>query len=319
MNKLRILFYGTPDFAACGLAHLLAVPEFEVCAVVTQPDKPAGRGGALQTSPVKKLAVTHAIAVLQPHSVRKEEGPFTEALKAFAPIDVGVVIAFGQILPLSVLQIPRAGSINIHASLLPRWRGAAPMQRALMSGDKETGICLMRMEAGLDTGPVYVRSPTTIEAGETFGSLHNRLAEEGGRLLVKHLAQIAGGELPAIPQSADGVTHAAKINSPETQINWTKGASEIANLVCALSPVPSAFTMLGGKRLKVLLASTAPHNIVSATEPGEIIRIDPQSLEVSCGTGSIHLHEVQLEGKKKMKVADFLRGTNIAAHTRLGG
>lgn len=313
---LRTLFYGTPEFAACGLRSLLADPAILVVGVVTQPDRPSGRGAQLRPSPVKTLALEHNLPVLQPLSIRKQQAEFIAELQAIAPLDIAVVIAFGQILPAAVLEIPRAGSVNVHASILPRWRGAAPIQRALMAGDHETGVCLMKMEAGLDTGPVYVEARETVRTEDTFASLHDRLATLGASLLARHLPQIASGKISAIPQADTGVTYAPKITNEEARIDWTKPASEISLLVRGLSPAPGAYSSLQGKRLKILNARVGPTRGDQA--PGTISHITPEGIEVVCGTATLLVTELQIEGKRRMAVNEFLRGTSIPQHSQLG-
>ena len=314
---MKILFYGTPDFSVPSLKALIGNSAYSVGAVVTQPDRPAGRGGKIRFSPIKEVALQHNIPVLQPASIRKELPAFIGAVKELGPFDVGVVIAFGQILPVEALTIPKAGSINIHASLLPRWRGAAPIQRAIMAGDRESGVCLMQMEAGLDTGPVFSFERTSIEKYESGGSLHDRLAQLGAVLLERSLPGILSGKIPSVPQSSNGVTYAEKITTKDALINWAAEANTIEHQVRALSPFPGAFSFLGAARLKILNGLAVESMSNSNQSPGTVTFVSSDRLEVQCGVGVLRLLEVQLEGKKRMSIADFLRGTSIQAGTIL--
>lgn len=306
--SVRVVFYGTPDIARSVLARLIADTRYRVCAVVTQPDRPAGRGGKSTPSPVKNLASEHGIPVLQPERIKKSVNEFQESLRAHGPFDIGVVIAFGQILPLEVLQFPRQGCVNIHASLLPRWRGAAPIQRAIMEGDQETGVCLMHMDQGLDTGAVYARARIAIDAQETFGSLHDKIAQVGAELLVSELFEIAQGNRRAEAQPQAGVTYAQKIENSEAEIDWSKDAVEIERLVRGLSPVPGAFTAIEGKRLKIFQG--VAQEAASAGNPGTAIAT-ASGFSVRCGKGSLEVLEVQLEGKKRISVSEFIKGNRI--------
>ncbi len=309
----RIIFFGTPEFAAIGLRALAANPAMQVGLVVTQPDKPAGRGGKLMMSPVKILANELGIPVLQPPRIRKIEADFLREVAQHGMFDVGVVIAFGQILPEQTLAIGTCGSVNVHASLLPRWRGAAPIHRAMLAGDAETGICLMKMDAGLDTGAVYSRAVVAIEATDTLGSLHDKLARQGAALLERDLGAIARGALPAEPQPEAGVTYADKVTSADSVIAWTAPASYIARQVRAFNPFPGAFTSCQGKRLKIFAAQALKHapDQSANTTPGTVLRKDGKSLEVACGEGVLSIAEVQLEGKSRMPVDAFLRGNIV--------
>lgn len=316
-TALRVIFFGTPHFASIGLEALNATAGIEVKLVVTQPDKPTGRGEKLRPTPVKEVAMSRNIPVLQPFSLKRNQDEVISQLSAHGPFDIGVVIAFGQILPQRVLDLPRKGCVNVHGSLLPRWRGAAPIQRAIMAGDATTGIALMQMDAGLDTGPVYCSESTPISASDTFASLHDRLATIGATLLSANLARIANGTITATPQPAEGVTYANKISEQEAQIVWTKPATELQHIIHGLSPSPGAYTQLMGKRLKIL-AAEAKQGLVVQPTPGRISFIDKARLEVECGTGVLSLLEVQLEGRKRMSVGDFLRGTKIDSGAILG-
>ncbi len=318
----RILFFGTPTFSAKSLSTLLdpkisEISSSKVVGVVTQPDRPAGRGHKLLPSPVKELALSHNLPVLQPNSLRKELSAFKEFAQALGPIDLGIVVAFGQILPKEVLELPRRGCVNVHASLLPRWRGAAPIQRAIMSADPQSGVCLMQMDEGLDTGAVYAQAELDIDAKDTFSSLHDRLADLGASLLGERLAGILSGSLPAVPQSGDGVTYAKKVSSAEAELKFQLPAAQLSATIRGLSPHPGAYCFLKGQRLKLLMAQESPHREPDKATPGTILRADASGIEIQCGTGSIVCSELQLEGKKRLSATDFLRGTQITAGERL--
>lgn len=316
MSELRVLFFGTPDFAAQCLAALIADSRYKVTAVITQPDREAGRGKIISPPPVKILALKHNIAVLQPRSVKKELSSILEALQPHAPFDIGVVVAFGQLLPLEMLNFPRAGSVNVHASLLPRWRGAAPIQRAIMAGDKETGVALMKMEAGLDTGPVYCEKRVEISSQDTAGSLMATLAKEGSELLRARLADICAARLTPARQAETGVTYATKISNDEARVDWNRPARDISSLIRALNPAPGAFTLLTGRRLKIHAAEAHDGDYKAA--PGSVVRISKQGIEVQCGRGILTLIELQLEGKKRMPADEFVNGKLLSTQDVLG-
>jgi methionyl-tRNA formyltransferase len=290
----------------------------KVALVVTQPDRPQGRGAKLLPPPVKELANAHSIPVLQPERIKKGLDQFISDASIHGPFDVGVVIAFGQILPQAVLDLPRAGCVNVHASLLPRWRGAAPIQRAILAGDRETGVGLMKMEAGLDTGPVYAERRIDISAQDNLLSLHDRLGQEGAKLLSSELERIVRGELAPRTQPSEGVTYAAKVESAEAQIDWRQSAEQIDRVVRAFSPSPGAFTTLNGERLKIFKARaiTPPHG--ASRDPGSIAIVDSRNLQVACGEGTLALEEVLLPGRKRLPVQEFLKGAPINALSILG-
>lgn len=318
---LRILFFGTPDFAVPTLEALYALTGTTVAAVVTQPDRPAGRSRDPVPPPVKVCAQQHGTVVLQPHSVRRELTQFLTTLEQYGPFDLGVVVAFGQILAPEILSYPRRGCINIHASLLPRWRGAAPIQRAIEAGDTETGVCLMQMEAGLDTGPVYATAHTPITLHDTAGSLHDTLAAQGADLLTEHIQAIAAGTGVAHPQPAHGVTYAAKITAPECAVRWERSSDEVARAVRAFSPSPGCYSYLRGKRVKILFAESCSQQRRSGAGekiPGTVITTTPDQLEVACGTGTLRITALQVEGKRRMDAAEFLRGTPLVPGERFG-
>lgn len=315
---MKVLFFGTPDFAVPGLKALIATPSIQVIGVVTQPDKPSGRGGAVTPSPIKNVALLHGIPVLQPKSIRKELDTFLGDVHALGPCDIGVVIAFGQILPLQVLHYPAAHCVNVHASLLPRWRGAAPIHRAILAGDEVTGICLMDMEEGLDTGGVFSTATTPITEDDSVGSLHDRLADLGAKLLASDLERIARKELKAIPQLNEGVTYASKVSAQEAQINWNLSSAEIDRAVRAFFPFPGAYTLWQGKRLKVLQGrgNALPH---PTSAPGEIVSATTDRLEIATKDGIFQILTLQPEGKRRMSVTEFLNGNVIVTGARLGG
>ncbi len=314
---INVLFFGTPEFSVATLSALLAMPTVKVRAVVTQPDRPAGRGNKITASPIKQLAEHYNITVLQPTSLRKELPHVLQQLKELGPFDVGVVIAFGQILPQQVLELPRCGCINIHASLLPRWRGAAPIHRAIAAGDKETGVCLMQMDEGLDTGGVFCEHRVAIKSTDTTTTLHDTLATTGAELLSRKLQDIVDGSLRATPQPTDNITYAAKISSEECRIEWNKPADEIARMVRAFSPHPGCFSFWRGKRIKILAARAIA---APSTNPrsGSITVASSGRLEIRCGLGNLAIDELQIEGKKRMTTEEFLRGTGLTEGELLG-
>jgi len=298
----RIVFMGTPDFAVPTLSKL--IESQEVVGVVTQPDRPAGRGRQLTPPPVKSVAQEAGIPVYQPKSLRSEEaaGP----LREWAP-ELIVVAAFGQILRAHVLELPVHGCLNVHASLLPRWRGAAPIQHAILAGDAQTGISLMRMDEGLDTGPVYARRATPIGPGDTAASLHDRLAELGAELLSERLEEIVTGRLAAEIQEDSLATYAPRINKEDGAIDWRRPAIEIDRQIRAMTPWPGAYSSWQGKRLKILRAELAD-GVVSVTgRPGQVIETAAGVMVVT-GQGTIRLLQIQLAGKKATSVNEFLRG-----------
>ncbi|HEX5802302.1 MAG TPA: methionyl-tRNA formyltransferase [Azospira sp.] len=298
---MKLIFAGTPEFAATALAALVDAGH-QVALVLTQPDRPAGRGMSLQASPVKQLALARGIPVLQPQSLKDEAA--REAIRAVGA-EAMVVAAYGLILPQAVLDLPRFGCLNIHASLLPRWRGAAPIQRALLAGDAETGVCIMQMEAGLDTGPVLLSATTPIAADDTAATLHDRLAALGARLIVDALGRLP---LPAQAQPEAGVTYAAKIDKAESAIDWRRPAAELDRHIRAFNPFPGAHSTLAGQPVKLWRAQPSEGN----GTPGEVLAVDRQGIVVACGDGALRLVELQKAGGKRLPVADFLAGNAIA-------
>jgi methionyl-tRNA formyltransferase len=311
---VRVIFAGTPEFARVALAQLHAAGH-EVVLVLTQPDRPAGRGMKLQASPVKQFALDHGIAVAQPRSLRLDGKYPEEAAQARAAIeaaqaDVMVVAAYGLILPQWVLDIPRYGCLNIHASLLPRWRGAAPIHRAIEAGDPETGVTIMQMDAGLDTGDMLMMEKLPIEAGDSTATLHDKLAALGGRLIVQALA--APGALRPVPQPTEGVNYAHKIEKAEAAIDWRQSAAQIERRIRAFDPFPGATAQLGDEVVKVWRAQCADAGPVpAATVPGQVLVVADAGIEVATGDGVLRLTELQRAGGKRLAAADFLRGFGL--------
>lgn len=299
-DRLRLVFAGTPEFAVPALHAARA--RAEVCAVYTQPDRPAGRGRQLAASPVKQAALAAGIEVRQPESLRD---PTVQTQLAALQPDLMIVIAYGLILPRKVLAIPRLGCWNLHASLLPRWRGAAPIQRALAAGDRETGVCLMQMQAGLDTGPVLLREAIAIADDDTGGSLHDRLAELSARILTDGLTRLHAGTLPP-PQAqpSDGVIYAHKLEKSEARLDWQRPADELARLVRALHPWPVAEAEIEGERVRIHAATRAPEQ-TSAAAPGTIVHADADGIDVACGEGVLRLLRLQRDGGKPLSARDF--------------
>jgi methionyl-tRNA formyltransferase len=297
---LRIIFAGTPEFAAESLAALLA-SSHQVVAVLTQPDRPAGRGRALQPSPVKVLAQQHGIPVLQPEHLKGDD--IRSRLQALAA-DVMVVVAYGLIIPRAVLALPRLGCINVHGSLLPRWRGAAPIQRAIVAGDGETGVGIMQMEAGLDTGPVLLEVRTPISPDDTGGSLHDRLASLGASALAQALADLESLQKKARPQPGEGITYAHKLTKEEAELDWRKPAGQLAREVRAFNPWPVSWAARPEGPMRVWAARVAGGRGV----PGTVLAVSSSGIEVACGEDSLLLTEIQLPGKKPLPVAELLRG-----------
>lgn len=306
----RIVFMGTPDFAVPVLKKLIETQT--VVGVVTQPDRPAGRGRQLQPPPIKVTAESNKIPVYQPRSLKSEEA--ADPIRAWQP-EMIVVAAFGQILRPHVLDLPPKGCLNVHASLLPRWRGASPIHHAILAGDTETGISLMQMDVGLDTGPVYVQEAIPIRPDETAATLHDRLADLGAEMIENYLDQILAGELTAVPQDDSASTYAPMIKKEEGRIDWRQPALDIDRLVRAMTPWPGAFTTWNGKNLKILEAR--PIDKTASSEPGLVVAAE-DGAAVLTGQGKLLLEEVQLAGKKATAVEDFLRGRPEFIGSRLG-
>jgi methionyl-tRNA formyltransferase len=303
---LRVVFMGTPDFSVPTLQAILNAGH-NVAAVYSQPPRPAGRGMDLRKSPVHQFADTYSIPVLTPANFKGDaERQEFAALGA----DVAVVVAYGLILPAAVLEAPRHGCLNLHASDLPRWRGAAPIQRAIMAGDRETAACVMRMDKGLDTGPVCLRTPVQIGMEMSAGDLHDVLAAQGAALMVNALARLEAGTLTCTAQGMDGVTYAAKIGKDESLIDFTRPAQTVHDHIRAFAPAPGAWFWVGKERVRVLGAEVTHDSGV----PGTVL--DP-TLTVACGTGSVRLVTLQRAGKRPMPAGDFLRGFPLPPGTRL--
>ena len=310
---------GTPDFAVNTLDAINKAGH-EIALVVTQPDKPKGRSGALHMSDVKQYAIQHKLEVFQPEKVKTPEA--VARLKEYKP-ELIVVAAFGQILSKEILEMPEHGCINVHASLLPRLRGASPIQSTILEGDKETGVTIQQMGEGLDTGDIILQESIPIEDSDTGGSLFDKLAELGAALAVRTIDDIASGRAERTPQDEEKATYAKKIEKNMGLIDWDKSAEETERMVRALDPWPSAFTHIDGKMLKIWRAAVVDQrNGVSASNvdymPGTVVDVTKDSVTVSCGKGALSLNEVQLEGKKRMAVHDFLLGYKISAGTVLG-
>lgn len=308
---MRVIFAGTPEFARAALERLQAAG-FTLPLVLTQPDRPAGRGMKLQPSPVKQFAQAHGIAVAQPRSLRldgkyPEDAAAARAAIEAARADVMVVAAYGLILPQWVLDAPRLGCLNIHASLLPRWRGAAPIHRAIEAGDTQTGVTIMQMDAGLDTGAMLLEERIAIAPADTTASLHDKLANLGGRLIVEALEIAACGGLRPVPQPEQGVTYAHKIEKAEAAIDWSQPAAAIERRIRAFDPFPGAAARIGGETVKVWRArAAAGHGSAAA---GTVVALDDHGISVACGDGGrLELTELQRPGGKRLPAADFLRG-----------
>ena len=300
-SRLRLAFAGTPEFA---VPHLAACrnPDVEIVAVYTQPDRPAGRGRQLCPSPVKRAALDAGVPVEQPETLKD---PQAQQRLREMDLDLLIVVAYGLILPRKVLALPRRGCWNVHASLLPRWRGAAPIQRALLAGDSETGVCLMQMEAGLDTGPVLLRSAIAIANEDTGGSLHDRLAALGADLLGEGLRRVLQGEtMTPQPQAPDGATYAHKLDKAEARLDWNDAASALERKVRAFDPWPVAEAQIGGERLRIWAARALAARTIAA--PGSVIANAREGIDMACAEGILRITEVQRDGGRRMAARDYL-------------
>lgn len=309
---MRVVFMGTPDFAV-GTLEALVQSEHEVLAVVTQPDKPKGRGKAMQFPPVKELALREEIPVYQPRKVRDPE--FIEILKKIDP-DVIVVIAFGQIIPQEIIDLPRYGCINVHASLLPKYRGAAPIQWAVINGEKESGVTTMQMDAGLDTGDMLLKVVVPLETCETGGSLFDKLSKAGADLLIKTLKALGEGSITPQKQGESTTPYAKMLTKEMGKIDWNKEADSLEHLIRGLNPWPSAYTYLNGKTLKIWKADVEQGE--TKEKPGTVVKVGKKELKVQTGKDILSLKEVQLEGKKRMEIDAFLRGNAVEEGMVLG-
>ena len=318
---MKIIFAGTPEFAAVAL-RVLHEAGFDIPLVLTQPDRPAGRGMQLQASPVKQFAVAHGIPVAQPVSLRLN-GKYPDVAKEAHELlhatehDVMIVAAYGLILPRSVLDIPRYGCINIHASLLPRWRGAAPIHRAIEAGDAETGVTIMQMEEGLDTGPMLLLERLPIESGDTTGSLHDKLADLGGRMIVDALHKLEKGGLHATPQPEEGANYAPKIAKEEAALDFTQPAVVLSRKVHAFNPFPGAFGSFNGTQVKLWRAEALD---VAQGHPGQVLAANAKDgVIVACGEGALHVTELQKPGGKRLSAGEFLKGFSMEGGKFEGG
>ena len=308
---MRIAFAGTPAFAAVALQALVE-SDFEIALVLTQPDRPAGRGLRETPSAVKQLALDRGLAVVQPQSLRNEA--IVSQLRS-ASVRAMVVAAYGLILPATILDLFPAGCVNIHASMLPRWRGAAPIQRAILAGDSETGISIMGMEQGLDTGPVFLARTLPILSDDSAGSLHDRLATLGASCIVEALPQIGRGTLAPLPQPADGITYAHKITKAEAAIDWQRDAQDLGRQVRAFNPFPGAFSLLRSESVKIWRAKPAAGG---EGGPGEILASSADGIDVACGSGTLRITELQKAGGRRLSAAEFLNGLSLATGERFG-
>lgn len=310
---MKIVYMGTPDFAVPGL-KALAEAGYEVAGVVTQPDKPKGRGKTLLPTPVKEEAQKHGFPVYQPEKIRKNQ-EFMDTLKEIQP-DIIVVAAFGQIIPSEILELPKFGCINIHASLLPKYRGAAPIQQAVIDGEKESGVTIMKMGTGLDTGDMISKIVVPLDEKETGGSLFDKLAQAGAKLLIETLPSIFDGTAVYEKQPEESPTpYAAMITKKMGLMDFSKSAVELERLIRGMNPWPSAYTFLNGKTLKVWAGRVSQES--TGVEPGTVICTDKEGIHVACGQDVLILTEVQLEGKKRMEADAFLRGYSVEAGTKL--
>lgn len=310
LPPLRLVFMGTAELACASLAALAREPAFRVVAVVTQPDKPRGRDLKLQPSPVKSLALRENLEVLQPARARDEA--FIAQLRVLQP-DLIVVVAYGQILPQAILDTPRHGCLNVHTSLLPRHRGAAPIQWAILDGDAETGVTIMRMDAGLDTGPILSQSSTAIAPEDNSQTLHDRLANLGAELLVQTIPLFVAGKVTARPQPAEGATYARKITKEDGRLDWSQPAAVLWNRVRAFTPWPSAYTQLPSEtKPRLLKVWRADVEQDASGPPGRVLRADKGGLVVACGEKGLRLREVQAEGGRRMTAEEYLAGRGLA-------
>ena len=312
MTQPRIVFLGTPEFAVPSL-EILVRNRYPVVGVVTQPDRPRGRGKQTAPPPVKAFAEAQGLALLQPERVK--DPAFLEAFRNLAP-DLVAVAAFGQLLPKEMLGLPPLGCINVHPSLLPKYRGAAPLNWTIIQGETRTGVTIMRMDEGMDSGDILMQEETPVGPGETFGELHDRLAQMGAELLLKTVRMVEEGTVRRTPQDHAAATFAPRLKKEDGRIDWSRGAAEIVRRVRGLSPSPCAYTLLQGKTLRIF--SAAGRAVPSDRVPGTVGAATAEGLPVAAGDGVVLLREVQMEGRKRMPVGDFLRGCRLQPGDRLG-
>lgn len=306
---------GTPELAAVSLRALVAARDFQIVGVVTQPDQPKGRGLKLQTSPVKEIALRENLPVLQPERARAEN--FIKQLAELQP-ELIAVAAYGQILPKAILDLPRFGCLNVHTSLLPKYRGAAPIQHAILNGDSETGVTIMKMDAGLDTGDTLARETTPIQATDNSQTLHDRLAEIGAKLLVKTIPDYVTGKIQLRPQMSEGVTYAPKIKKQDGQIDWTQPARVIWNRVRAMVPWPGAFAHLAGTAQPQLLKIWEVQSVERTGDAGSVLQADKSGIVIGCGSGALRVLELQREGGRRMNAVEFLAGNPLRVGQKFG-
>jgi methionyl-tRNA formyltransferase len=315
MTPLRIVFFGSAELSCASLDALTHAPGFEVVAVVTQPDRPKGRDLKLRPSPVKELALRARLPVLQPERAREEQ--FLEELRRLRP-DLIAVAAYGQILPKTILDLPRFGCLNVHTSLLPKYRGAAPIQWAILNDERETGVTIMKMNAGLDTGDILSQQSTPIHADDNSETLHDRLAKLGAELLVQTIPDCVAGKIQPRPQPTDGVSHAPKIKKEDGRIDWSLPARAIWNRVRAFTPWPGAFTRLPAQPQPQLLKIWRAEVVEQAGAPGEILVVDKSGIVVGCGRDALRVFVLQREGGRRMSAQEFLAGHPLKPGQRLG-
>jgi methionyl-tRNA formyltransferase len=315
MAPLRVVFMGTPDLAAVCLDRLLTAADLKVVGVVTQPDRPKGRDLKLTPSPVKQLALRHQLPVLQPEKAR--DPAFIEQLAAWQP-ELIAVAAFGQILPQRILDLPRHGCLNVHTSLLPKYRGAAPIQWAILNGDAETGVTIMKMDVGLDTGDILSLERTPIDAADNSQTLHDRLANIGGALLVKTMLEYVAGKIVPRPQPAEGATYAQKIKKQDGAIDWSLPARTLWNRVRGFTPWPGAFTHFSAQAKPFLLKIWEAEPVDGRGVPGEVLSADKQGIVIACGEGALRVLVLQREGGRRVNAAEFIAGCPLARGQRFG-
>jgi methionyl-tRNA formyltransferase len=315
MTALRIIFMGTAELACASLSALLGSPLFQVFSVVTQPDRPKGRDLKLHPSPVKELALRAGVPVLQPERAREET--FIQTIRATQP-DLIVVAAYGQILPRSLLEAPRYGCVNVHTSLLPKYRGAAPIQWAILNDETETGVTIMKMDVGLDTGDILTQERTPILPDDTSATLHDRLAETGANLLVRTLPEYVAGRIAPTPQPAEGACYASKISKQDGLIDWAQPARALWNRVRGLTPWPGAFTFLPAHPQRAMLKIWEAEVVDLSGSPSEVLQVDKNGIVVGCGQQALRILSLQREGGKRLAPREFLAGHPLAHSTRLG-